>query len=201
MTDRTDAARRAIEDALADSELLESFVEALSGASRRSRQQAASVLAAVSHEDPSKLTAHVSAFSDALNRPEAQTRWECLDVLARLVDFDAAACEAALDGAESSLFDEESGPARLAALRFLCRLGLTSEARAEAVWPLLDEAIQCYHGDLEFSDMLLAITEFSLGDLPPSVKAALAERMKFDAANAKGPLKARAAQIVANVGA
>ena len=49
--------------------------------------------------------------------------------------------------------------------------------------------------------MLLAITEFSLGDLSPSVKAALAERMKFDAANAKGPLKARAAQIVANVGA
>lgn len=47
--------------------------------------------------------------------------------------------------------------------------------------------------------MLLAITEFSLGALPPSVKTALAERMKFDAANAKGSLKARAVQIVANV--
>lgn len=199
MTDRTDAVKRATEDALADNELLESLVEALSGASRRSRQQAASVLAGVSHEAPSKLAIHVSAFSDALNRPEAQTRWECLDVLTHLIDCDAAACESAFDGAEASLFDEDSGPVRLAALRFLCKLGLTSEARAEAVWPLLDEAIQCYHGDLEFSDMLLAITEFSLGALPPSVKTALAERMKFDAANAKGSLKARAVQIVANV--
>lgn len=199
MTDRTDAVKRATEDALADNELLESLVEALSGASRRSRQQAASVLAGVSHEAPSKLAIHVSAFSDALNRPEAQTRWECLDVLTHLIDCDAAVCESAFDGAEASLFDEDSGPVRLAALRFLCKLGLTSEARAEAVWPLLDEAIQCYHGDLEFSDMLLAITEFSLGALPPSVKTALAERMKFDAANAKGSLKARAVQIVANV--
>lgn len=199
MTDRTDAVKRATEDALADNELLESLVEALSGASRRSRQQAASVLAGVSHEAPSKLAIHVSAFSDALNRPEAQTRWECLDVLTHLIDCDAAACESALDGAEASLFDEDSGPVRLAALRFLCKLGLTSEARAEAVWPLLDEAIRCYHGDLEFSDMLLAITEFSLGALPPLVKTALAERMKFDAANAKGSLKARAVQIVANV--
>ena len=63
MTDRTDAVKRATEDALADNELLESLVEALSGASRRSRQQAASVLAGVSHEAPSKLAIHVSAFS------------------------------------------------------------------------------------------------------------------------------------------
>ena len=35
--------------------------------------------------------------------------------------------------------DEENGFVRLAALRFLCKLGATTAMRSEKVWPLLDE--------------------------------------------------------------
>ena len=73
--------------------------------------------------------------------------------------------------------------------------------RSVEVWPLIDEAIQCYHGDLEFGDMLVAVVEYSQGKLSDSVKAALAERMAFDAANSKGSLQRRAQQILDNVGA
>ena len=90
---------------------------------------------------------------------------------------------------------------RLAALRFLCKIGATTENRSEKTWPLIDEAIQCYHGDLEFGDMLVAVVEYSQGKLSDSVKAALAERMAFDAANSKGSLQRRAQQILDNVGA
>ena len=102
-------------------------------------------------------------------------------------------------GAENALFDEDSGPLRLAAMRFLCKLGATTEARSEKVWGLIDEGIQCYHGDLEFQDMLVAVIDFSAGKLAPSVAEELAARMKFDAENGKGTLKKRATQIEENL--
>ena len=74
---------------------------------------------------------------------------------------------------------------RLAAMRFLCKLGATTEKRSEKVWPLIDEGIQCYHGDLEFQDMLLAVIDFSQGKLDGSVKSALADRMRFDPRTAR----------------
>lgn len=148
---------------------------------------------------PEKLVDHAGALVDALNRPEAQTRWECLDVLTALVDRDTRACDKAVGGAETALFDEDSGPVRLAAMRFLCALGATTENRSEKVWPLVDEAIQCYHGDLEFQDMLAAVVDFSAGKLSSDVKSDLAERMKFDAENGRGALKRRASQIIENV--
>ena len=83
-------------------------------------------------------------------------------------------------------------------MRFLCRLGATTEKRSEKVWSLIDEGIQCYHGDLEFQDMLIAVIDFSQGKLAPEVKAALADRMRFDATNGRGMLKKRAIQIVEN---
>ena len=88
---------------------------------------------------------------------------------------------------------------RLAAMRFLCKLGATTENRSERVWPLIDEAIQCYHGDLEFQDMLVSVIDFSAGKLAPSVKKELGARMAVDASNGKGPLKRRAQQIIDNV--
>ncbi len=66
------------------------------------------------------------------------------------------------------------------------------------MWSLIDEGIQCWHGDLEFQDMLIAVNDFSQGKLAPEVKAALAERMRFDATNGRGMLKKRAIQIVEN---
>ena len=186
-------------EAVANPEVLKGLIEALSDGSRRGRQQAAKVIAGVAAVNAELLVPYASDLVDALERPEAQTRWECLDALTQMVPLDAKACEKAVLGAEAALFDEDSGPLRLAAMRFLSKLGATTEARSTKVWSLIDEGIQCCHGDLEFQDMLLAVIDFSAGKLDPSVKEALAERMRFDATNGKGMLKRRASQILENV--
>ena len=199
MSERNEEIKKLAAEALDDEAKLEELVQLLSEGSRRTRQIAASAISLIAKSDAEMLKDYVDAIVDALNRPEAQTRWECLETLVVLVDFDARACGKALAEAESALFDEESGPVRLAAVRFLCKYGATTPTRSEKVWPLLDEGIQCYHGDLEFSDMLIAIVDFSAGKIAPSVKKALADRMAFDAENAKGSLQRRAKLIVENV--
>lgn len=199
MSEKSQDIKMMAAEAIESDAALQGLVGSLAGSSRRTRQVSASALALVAKEAPEKLIDHANAIVDALNRPEAQTRWEVLDVLTSLVSLDSRVCDKALAGAETSLFDEDSGPVRLSALRFLCMLGATTENRSEKVWPLLDEAIQCYHGDLEFQDMLVAVCEFSTGKLAPAVKQALAERMKFDADSGKGTLKRRAQAIIDNV--
>lgn len=199
MSEKTEAIKSIANDALSNEQRFLELVEALSGSSRRERQNAASVLAFLAKDHADLLLAHNAAIIDALNRPEAQTRWECLDILTCLVDLESRTCDKAVVGAETALFDEESGPVRLAAMRFLCKLGATTVNRSERIWPLIDEAIQCYHGDFEFQDMLIAVIDFSTGKLAPQVKEELASRMAFDAANAKGVLKRRAQQILDNV--
>lgn len=180
----------------ADSHVLGEMILSLEGASRRTRQNAAAVFSIVASRNPELLVEHVDSFVDALNRPESQTRWECLDVLTALIPLDSRACEKAIPGAESALFDEGSGPLHLAAMRFLCAIGATTQARSLKTWPLIDEAIQCYHGDFEYQDMLSAVTSFAEGKLDPSVKEALKDRMSFDASSGKGALKKRSQQIV-----
>lgn len=182
-----------------DEKALSELVEVLAAGSRRERQQAAATIAQVSRAHAEALIPHANALVDALNRPEAQTRWEVLDALTELVPYGSRTCDKGIAGAETALFDEDSGPVRLAAMRFLCRLGATTENRSEKVWPLIDEGIQCYHGDLEFQDMLLAVIDFSAGKLSPEVRRELGERMSFDASNGKGALKKRASVIVENV--
>lgn len=200
MSEKSQETAEAAKTAIKDPKLLKTVVEALSGASRRARQNSAAILSEVSKDHADLLVPYENELIDALNRPEARTRWECLDALTHLVSEDSRACDKAIAGAEVSLFDEESGPVRLAALRFLCKIGSTTEARSEKTWPLIDEAIQCYHGDLEFGDMLIAVTEYSQGKFSASVKSALAERMAFDANNSKGSLQRRAQQILENIG-
>ena len=182
-----------------DEKALSELVEVLAAGSRRERQQAAATIAQVSRAHAETLIPHANALVDALNRPEAQTRWEVLDALTELVPYESRTCDKGVAGAETALFDEDSGPVRLAAMRFLCRLGATTENRSEKVWPLIDEGIQCYHGDLEFQDMLLAVIDFSAGKLSSEVKRELGERVSFDASNGKGALKKRASVIVENV--
>ena len=177
---------------------LNEIVEALSGSSRRERQTAAKSLHDIAKTSPKDLVPYRNEIIDALSRPEAQTRWECLNVLCELVPLDPAACEEAIADAEASLFDEDNGLVRFAGMRFLCALGATSKARSKMVWGYINEGIQCYHGNLEFSDMLNAVTEFSKGDLDSDVKNELVARMKFDAENAKGALGRRAQQIIDN---
>lgn len=177
---------------------LAKLADNLSGASRRDRQQSATALAMAAKQDPKRIATVSEALIDALNRPEAQTRWECLDALTEIVAVDTRACEKAIPGADSALFDEDNGPVRLAAMRFLCAFGATTANRSEKVWPLIDEAIQCYHGDLEFQDMLIAVIGFSEGTLSDKVRKELCSRMTFDAENSKGVLKKRAEMIVSN---
>lgn len=162
MSSETPEDKKRVEEALKDSAKLKELVEALSDGSRRGRQQAAKVIASVAAENPEILVPFASDLVDALERPEAQTRWECLDALTYVVPFDSRPCDKAIPGAEAALFDEDSS-SRLAAMRFLCKLGATTEKRSEKVWPLIDEGIQCYHGDLEFQDMILAVIDFSQG--------------------------------------
>ena len=180
------------------------LIDELSGPVRRMRQEAASTLATMAYEQPEKIEADVDnivdALIDALFRPEAQTRWEALGALCKLAETHPDLVEKAYEGAETSLFDENSSRVRIEAFRMLASLGATSPEKSDKVWPLLDEAIQCYHGDLEFGDMLVAVTEYSQGKLSDSVKASLAQRMAFDASNSKGSLQRRARQILENVG-
>ncbi len=199
MSTRADDVKSSASEAIQDSAKLNEYIEALAGASRRNRQNAAAVIAQVAKEDVNLIAPFGNEIVDALNRPEAQTRWEVLDALCELVAVDSRTCDKAILGAETALFDEDSGPLRLSAMRFLCALGATTENRSEKVWPMIDEGIQCYHGDLEFQDMLIAVIDFSAGKLAPNVKEELAARMKFDAENGKGMLKKRAAQIEANL--
>lgn len=199
MSEKSETIKELAAQAMKSDKVMNELINALSGSSRRNRQNAAACLAEISRIDPEVLSPHIDEFIDALNRPEAQTRWECLDILTTLVPLDSRSCDKAINGAEAGLFDEENGFVRLAAVRFLCKLGATTENRSEKIWPLLDEAIQCYHGDFEYQDMLVAIISFASGKLSNSVKEGLKERVAFDAEHGKGPLKRRSQQIIENL--
>ena len=172
------------------------LVEELAGSSRRRRQEVAHKIATVAHTDASMVTPFVGSLMDALERPEAQTRWEVLDALTALVDEHAEEVAPAFEAAETALFDEDSAPVRLAGFVFLCRFGATSAERSDQVWPLLDEAIQCSHGDPEYRDMLVALLAFVQGAASAATKTALAERLKFDAENGASYVKSFSAQII-----
>ena len=185
------------ERASVEPKLLTEVIEALAGDERRSRQAAASVVHGVAEINPVVLKPYAAELADALHRPESQTRWEVLGTFESLVPVDARLIDKALGGAETALHDEESGVVRLAAFRLLCAYGATTEHRSERVWPLIDEAIRCYHGDAEFPAMLTSLIAMMTANAADSVKIAAAERMAFDAENAKGLLKRRASSIVA----
>ena len=172
------------------------LVESLGGGRRRVRQDAAHQLALLAHEDAELLRPHVDELIEALYRPEAQTRWEVFDALGELAAIDADLVAEGFDGAEASLFDETSATVRLAAFRFLCRVGASSPERSDAAWPILDEAVQCYHGNPEYHDMLLALLELAKGDLSDATREALIVRMEFDAASGVGYVKGYSAQII-----
>lgn len=172
------------------------LAEELASSSRRSRQVAAAALAQLSRTDPAAVLPYGDAVIEALQSPEARTRWESLDVLVNLVPLDKAMCFGALEPAEEALFDENNGTVRLAAMRFICKLGAASLEYATEVWPLIDEALRCYHGDPEYIDMLVAVNEYALSELPQEARDGLVVRMEFDANNPKSGLLRRAKSII-----
>lgn len=181
------------EAALAQMRIL---IQELAGSSRRRRQEVAHKIATVAKADPTMVTPFVDSLVDALDRPEAQTRWEVLDALAALAEEHAEDVACAFEGAETALFDEDSAPVRLAAFVFLCRYAASSEERSDEAWPLLDEAIQCYHGDAEYRDMLVALLAMVQGKASVATKQALAARLKFDSENGVSYIKGFSAEII-----
>ena len=185
------------DEQLCDDELTQDeALSLLQGSSRKTRQNAALVLNEISKHHPESLAYCIPQLVQALEHPEAQTRWCVLDALTSLVPIRPDECEKALDGAEDSLFDERHGIVREKALCFLCRIGARSPELSRMVWPSLDEAFQCYHGNPEFAGMLTGFLEFAQGDLDPSVKAEFSQRIAFDANNTKGVFGKRAQQIL-----
>lgn len=181
---------------MASKDALSSVIEDLSASSRRTRQLSGRAVALLATRAPELLTPYIAQLIDALYRPEAQTRWEVLDALTLLVPSNAKECGAAYEGAEAALFDEISAPLRLSAFRFLVTWGATERRRSEKVWPILDEAIQCFHGDLEYRDMLALLYGFAHGQIAGAVADELAGRLRFDAENGKGSyLKVRSREI------
>lgn len=192
----TDEERQQLELVTGNPEMLAGIVGDLSGASRRKRQTAAHVVAIVAEYRPEALDVHVPELLDALARPEAQTRWEILNALAMLVSTHAKEIGSVYEDAEDALFDEDSATLRLAAFRLLAVWGGTERRRSEKVWPILEEAIRCYHGDLEYRDMLGYLYEFAVGKIDGKVAAELAGRLAFDAESGKGAyIRARSSEI------
>ena len=115
MSEKTQGARNIAEEAFGNERKFKQLVGALSGPSRRERQNAAAALSFFAKDHPDLMIPFGAAVIDALNRPEAQTRWECLDILTTMVDHDSRTCDKAVPGAETALFDEDSGPLPLEA--------------------------------------------------------------------------------------
>ncbi len=191
--DREELAARAAVDAT----FLGVLFEALSGENRSQRIAAARALHALAIHEPAALKTHGAELADALERPEAQTRWEILGALEKVVAVDARVADRAIAPATTALHDAESGVVRLAAFRLLAAYGATTARRSERVWPLIDEATRVYHGDPEFTAMLSAVIRLVSGAASDKVKLEAAERMTFDAEHAKGLVGQRARRVVA----
>jgi len=176
---------------------LEDLTSELDGTRRRLRQEAATEIARRAKEgDPNDLFDYAGDIIDGLERPEAQTRWELLDALTQMAKVDPGCIEEAFEGAEMSLFDEDSSIVRLAAFRFLATWGASSPDRSAKVWKILDEAVQCYHGDPEYRDMLDSLRKFAEGDISDLVAEALRARVSFDAQSSQGYIKAYSKEII-----
>lgn len=183
-------------DSDAEAVRLKKLVGELGGANRRRRQEAAHEIARLAKKDVDQLFDYAGDIIDGLDRPEAQTRWELLDVLSEMARVDPGCVEEAFGGAEASLFDEDSSIARLAAFRFLTSYGATSGKRSEQVWKILEEAIQCYHGDPEYRDMLGCLLEMAKGTISDQMAQVMRSRVDFDARHGRGYIKAFSTEIV-----
>ncbi len=178
-------------------EACDALVQKLEGTNRRQRQDASHKLAAMARKDPYLVVDKAEVFIDALSLPEAQTRWECLDTLSEIAEIKPEAVLDAFAGAEDSLFDDGSASVRLAAFRFLTRYGAIAAECSTEAWPLIREAVQCYHGDPEYREMLICLLRFAQGNIDDKVREALAERMSFDVQSGRGFIRMYSSEICA----
>ena len=169
----------------------EELVKVMAGPSRISRKNAAKYLLGYVKEDPKAHKEYIPDFIDALSRPEAQTRWQALDCLTYLVDIDPKSCKDAVEQVEEALFDDRSGLVRESAVRFLCHYGATSKVRSKEVWPLIKEALQQNHGELDFDKILGYINFYAAGKINDDIKKELRAVVKDIANSVSGPTKKR----------
>ncbi len=191
--DKKKVAKRAAEDPAYFAKVL----GALNGEDRAQRVRAARAIHELALHTPEILRPCGTELAEALEKPEAQTRWEILGALEQMVAVDARVCDKAIAAATAALHDEGSGVVRLAAFRMLATYGATTSHRSDRVWPLLDEAIRVYHGDSEFGNMLSGVHRLVLGAASDEVKVAAADRLEFDSEHTKGIIGKRAKRIVA----
>ncbi len=119
-----------------------------------------------------------------------------MEALTFLVPVDAKACKAAIDGAEEALFDEKTSLIRENAVRFLSRYGASSTVRSKEVWPLIKEALQQFHGEIDYDKYLNRINFFAAGKLDPAVKKDLRNTARDISKSVGGPTKARLERIL-----
>ncbi|MEE8715606.1 MAG: hypothetical protein SOI26_07075 [Coriobacteriales bacterium] len=180
-----------------DERALASLVGMLSGASRKDRQSSAHTISQIAQANPEVLVPYIDNLVDAIDRPEAQTRWEVLDALSSVCSVDPEGAKRASEGAEEALYDEESGMLRATAFRFFSKLAATSQENAAQIWPLLDEALQCFHGDPEYLGMLEDVANLlESGCVDARTRGEIASRVKFDAQNGKGRLASFSKRII-----
>ena len=171
-------------------------IKVLAGEGRSQRALAAHVVQLVSEQKPELVVEFAPQLTDALFRPEAQTRWRALAALEAITKVNAKAVDKTIPHAVTSLHDVDSGIVRLSAFRLLCEYGGTTNRRSETIWPYIDEALRVYHGDPEFPHMLTAVHRLVSCSASDEVKAAVVSRLKFDADNASGIVGHRAKLIL-----
>ena len=175
---------------------LDLLVESVQSGSRLKRQKAAATLSKLAHVNPEAVRPLNDVLIQALDNDEARTRCSVLETLLILLDQDPSIAPKASDYAEEALFDEDNGSLRLMGMRFLCKIGAANPEASLKVWPSIDEALQCFHGDVEFNDMLLAVAGYAAGEVDDTVKTGLRERLSFDSLNSKGLLRKRAQAVL-----
>ncbi|GAB4280760.1 MAG: hypothetical protein Kow0056_15460 [Coriobacteriia bacterium] len=173
------------------------LVTRLSADSRLERAKAAKLVHDAACVDPLRLEPHLGQLVEALDLPEPQTRWEILGALEEIARVKPMWLDAAVEPATHSLHDEGSSVVRLAAFKMLATYGASSKARASKVWPLLDEALRCYHGDSEYPGMLNALAVMVEGKAPPEVVKEAALLVEPDASHPKAAIARGAKRVFA----
>lgn len=175
---------------------LENLVTGLRSTRRRERQDCAHELVSRCSQNPEVALEHIRPLQKALTCTEAQTRWEVLNALAVLAPYDVKAVGKSFRDAETCLFDDESASVRLAACRFLVAYGSQTEKNSDKSWAVLDEFIQCYHGDPEYRDILKMMLTFAQAHISRKTRTAMKKRFEFDAHNSDGYINKFSVEII-----